>query len=129
MFVCEVPGSDARDTAVLCSFIVAIAAAAAAATAAAEVVDRNRPSASLLVVGGSSEAVLGPRAGHATPGPSALVLRHACVGGTGGRVPQHRRKVAAAPGPGCANSGGARGTADAAAAAAVDDDQAGTVYN
>lgn len=64
-----------------------------------------------LVAGGSSEAVLGPRAGHATPGPSALVLRHACVGVTGGRVPRHRRKVAAASGPGCANSGGPRGTA------------------
>lgn len=48
-----------------------------------------------LVAGVSSEAVLGPRADHATPGPSALVHRHACVGVTGGHVPRHRRKVGA----------------------------------
>lgn len=60
----------------------------------------------LLVAGGSSEAVLGPRADHATPGPSALVFRHACVGVTRGRVPQHRRKVAVALGPGNDNSFG-----------------------
>jgi len=63
-------------------------------------------SATLLIAGGSSEAVLGPRTDHATPGPSALVLRHACVGVTGGRVPLHRRKVAAAPGPGWGNLSG-----------------------
>lgn len=57
----------------------------------------------LLVTGGSSEAVLGPRADHATPGPSALVHRHACVGVTGRHVPRNRRKV------GCHdNSGGPR---------------------
>lgn len=69
----------------------------------------RRPPPKLLVAGGSSEAVLGPRADHATPGPSALVLRHACVGVTGGRVPRNRRKVAVAPGPGCDDSGGPRG--------------------
>lgn len=71
------------------------------------------PTASIfLIAGGSSEAVLGPRTDHATPGPPALVLRHACVGVTGGRVPLHRRKAAAAPGPGWGNLSETCGTTD-----------------
>lgn len=54
---------------------------------------KRAPGAELLVAGGSSEAVPGPRADHATPGPSAPVLRHACVGVTGTSVPRHVREV------------------------------------
>lgn len=120
MFVCERPGFDARATRhssrsvhqirVYCCRRTAEDSTIAVVNVAAWPV---LPSHRLLVAGESSEAVLGPHADHATPGPSALVLRHACVGVTRGRVPRHGRKVAAAPGPGCDNSGGARGTMSA----------------
>lgn len=106
MFVCERPGSDAIPT-----------SPSSRRGPYGRSDERSLPpsptttatTAVFLIAGGSSEAVLGPRADHATPGPSALVLRHACVGVTGGRVPRHRRKVVAAPGPGWGYSSGTCG--------------------
>lgn len=87
MFVCEISGFNAS-----CMTAVACTAVTADDGVLSSTLSR------LLVAGGSSEAVLGPHADHATPGPSALVLRHACVGVTGVRVPQHCQKVVAAAG-------------------------------